>query len=100
MGTRDQIKSLLTECIHEYAQQSGHSVSVDDGTRLVGPNAVLDSLGLVMVVTDFEARLNESFETELVLASEKAMSLANSPFRSVTTLSDYAEGLLREAGKP
>ncbi len=99
MGTREQINSLLMECIRDYAQQAGRKVSVDDHTVLVGPQAALDSLGLVMVVTDFEARLNESFGTEFVLASEKAMSMNNSPFRSVMALSDFAEALLREAGR-
>jgi len=99
MGTREQINLLLMGCLRDYAQQSGRNASVDERTPLVGPQAALDSLGLVMVVTDFEARLNDAFGTEFVLASEKAMSMTNSPFRSVAALSDYAEELLREVGK-
>jgi hypothetical protein len=99
MTERDRIKSLLMECVREHAQQAGASSDVSENTPLMGSGAQLDSLGLVMVVTDFEARLNEAFDSQVVLASERAMSMNHSPFRSVTTLADYAADLLREAGK-
>jgi len=99
MTQTDRIKSLLMDCIREHAEQSGANIDVDDNTPLLGPGAALDSLGLVMVITDFEARLNETFDTSLVLASERAMSMNHSPFRSVAALSEYARDLLREAGK-
>jgi len=93
-ATRDQVQSLLMECVREYGQQAGLVVRVDENTPLIGPGAAVDSLGLVMVVTGFEARLNQTFDAQLVLASEAAMSLSRSPFRSVAALSDYALGLL------
>jgi hypothetical protein len=98
MTERDRIKSLLMECVREHAAQSGASGEVNESTPLMGPGATLD-LGLVMVVTDFEARLNQAFDAQVVLASERAMSMNHSPFRSVSALSDYAVELLREAGK-
>jgi acyl carrier protein len=99
MASREQVKSLLMECLHDYANESGNVAPVEDNTPLIGPGAAVDSLGLVMVVTGFESRLNQTFDTSLVLASEAAMSLSKSPFRSVAALSDYALELLRQAGK-
>ncbi len=99
MTQSDRIKSLLMDCVREHGEQSGVSADVGDDTPLIGPGAALDSLGLVMVVTDFEARLNEAFDASIVLASERAMSMNHSPFRSVTALCEYALELLREAGK-
>lgn len=90
---------MLMDCVREHAEQSGASTPVEEHTPLIGPGAALDSLSLVMVVTDFEARLNEAFDAQVVLASEKAMSMNHSPFRSVSALSEYARDLLREAGK-
>jgi len=94
MPTRDQVKSLCLECVREYAEQAGLDLRVADDAPLVGPGAVVDSLGLVMVVTGFEAKLNQTFDTQLVLASEAAMSMNKSPFRSVAALTDYAFALL------
>lgn len=99
MSERDRIKSLLLDCVREHAEQSGGSTAVSESTPLMGPGAALDSLGLVMVVTDFEARVNEAFDAQVVLASERAMSMNHSPFRSVDALTDYAAQLLKEAGK-
>lgn len=100
MASRDQVKSLLIDCVREYAEQAGLGVNnVEEQTPLIGPGAAVDSLGLVMVVTGFETRLNDTFDTHLVLASEAAMSMSRSPFRSVAALSDYAMQMLDEAGK-
>ena len=99
MASREQVKSLLIECLREYADQSGNETTVEENTPLIGPGAAVDSLGLVMVVTGFESRLNQTFDASLVLANEAAMSMNRSPFRSVAALSDYALELLRQAGK-
>jgi acyl carrier protein len=97
MPTRDQVQSLLLECIREYSEQAGRKLTVTDDAPLIGPGAAVDSLGLVMLVTGFEAKLNETYDTQLVLASESAMSMNRSPFRSVAALTDYAVELLGEA---
>lgn len=99
MAMRDQVNSMLIDCVREYGEQAGLEVKVEPDTPLVGPGSAVDSLGLVMVVTGFETRLNETFDTNIVLASEAAMSMNRSPFRSVTALSEYAMQLLRDAGR-
>jgi acyl carrier protein len=98
MQKRDQAMQLLRECVEEYGEQTGGSYDLQDNTPLIGPDSPVDSLGLVMIITAFEAKLNETFNAELVLASEKAMSMSKSPFRSLGTLADYAVELLDEAG--
>ncbi len=98
MGKRDEVMTLLRECVQEYSEQSGQEMDIQEDTPLIGPEATVDSLGLVMVITSFEAELNDKYGTELVLANEKAMSMRNSPFRSLNALADYAVSLLDEAG--
>lgn len=88
---------MLVECVNDYAAQVGTTIAVTPDTPLLGPQAAVDSLGLVMIVTAFEAKLNETFDAGLVLASEAAMSMRRSPFRSVGALVEYAEQLLAEA---
>ncbi|MCO6044958.1 hypothetical protein NG895_13695 [Aeoliella sp. ICT_H6.2] len=98
MGKREEVMTLLKECVQEYSEQSGQELAIQEDTPLIGPEATVDSLGLVMVITSFEAQLNDKYGTELVLANEKAMSMRNSPFRSLNALTDYAVSLLDEAG--
>jgi hypothetical protein len=64
--------------------------------RIFGPGAPLDSLGLVNFLADLEYRLAEEFGRELVLASDRAMSRSQSPFRDVETLTNYILELLAE----
>ena len=69
---------------------------VGESTRLIGSEAVLDSLGLVTLVIDLEQRLEEQHGMSLVLADDRAMSQGNSPFRTVQALTDYISLLIEE----
>lgn len=63
-------------------------------TKLFGGNGVLDSLSLVLFITDLEEKISEEFDKEIVLADEKAMSQRTSPFRNVQSLTAYIQNLL------
>lgn len=65
-------------------------------TKLYGRNGSLDSLGLVILITDLEERISDDFAQDIVLADEKAMSQTTSPFRSVKSLTIYIQKLLEE----
>jgi hypothetical protein len=67
-----------------------------DNTLIFGAGAPLDSLGLVNFLADLEYRLGEEFHREIVLASERAMSRSQSPFRDVAALTAYIVELLSE----
>lgn len=71
--------------------------NLNDDTPLYGDESELDSLSLVMLVGETEARINDEFDKAIVIASEKAMSMRNSPFRSVGALVEFIEGELAEA---
>lgn len=88
---------MLLECIADYAEEAGLEVRVDENTSLLGRDSAVTSLGLVMIVTSFEARLNEAYDSQVVLADETAMSMRVSPFRSVAALAEYADQVLRDA---
>jgi len=99
MTPRDKLRPLLLESIRDYAAQTGLPMNVTEDMRLFGREAPLDSLGLVTVLASFEASINDTFGTEIVLVDEHAMSLEHSPFRTVSSLVDYACTLLVENGK-
>jgi acyl carrier protein len=96
---RDKVRSILIDSIKAYFAQTGTALEVNDDLRLFGRDAPLDSLALVTVLVGFEAAINDQFGTQLVLADERAMSMERSPFRTVSTLVDYACALLDETGK-
>jgi hypothetical protein len=85
---------MLFQNIQDYAGRTRVEVHVTEDMRLLGRDALLDSLGLVIVLAGFEADINDTFGTEIILADERAMSLEHSPFRSVSSLVDYASALL------
>jgi acyl carrier protein len=67
-----------------------------EATSLVGQQAVLDSIGMVTLVVDLEQRIESEYGAVIALANDRAMSMRNSPFRTVKTLIDYVCSLLAE----
>lgn len=64
-------------------------------TKIYGEGGNLDSLALVSFITDVEELITKEFNQNIILADEKAMSLRNSPFRDVASLTFYIQGLLK-----
>lgn len=64
--------------------------------RIFGADGALDSLGLVNLLADLEYRLAGEFGREIVLASDRAMSRRQSPFRDADALTAYILELLAE----
>lgn len=88
---RDSILVLICACLRDLHPEtdSPELVNPSEDTRLYGAKSPLDSLGLVMLLAEVEQRLAEEVGLDLVLADEKALSQARSPFRRVGTLTDY-----------
>jgi hypothetical protein len=80
-----RIRLLVRTTLPEGVAESG---------PIFGEGAPVDSLGLVNFLADMEHRIHKEFGREVVLASEKAMSRASSPFRDVSSLTDYIAELL------
>jgi acyl carrier protein len=64
---------------------------------IFGAPSPLDSLGLVALLIDIEEAFDRAGHP-IVLSDERAMSQARSPFRSVSSLTDYIELLIAQAG--
>ena len=63
---------------------------------IYGDNSQLDSLALVSLIVAVEQNIEDEFGISITLADERAMSQENSPFRSVRSLADYVEAILKE----
>ena len=58
-------------------------------TRLLGSQSVLDSMHLVSLIVTIEREVEDAFGVALTLADERALSMKESPFRSIQSLADY-----------
>lgn len=94
------INDIVIEVVREIGKDQDSEVlmNADADTLLFGEN--LDSMGIVFLVANLESKIHETFDIQLTLADERAMSQKTSPFRSVKTLTKYIELLIREEKKP
>lgn len=65
-------------------------LSPDPDAVLFGDGSGLDSVGLVNVVMAAEQYVGDETGSDIVLASEAAMSRKRSPYRSLRALAEYA----------
>lgn len=89
---------ILLKTLRKLNQQlpAERHIKISPDTILFGNRGELDSLGLVTLIILVEEQIADELGVEVTIADEKAMSLKNSPFRSVNTLSDYVGQILRK----
>jgi len=95
---KDRVEKILIETLREFNDELDDERLKDpkEKTKLYGANGTLDSLALVSFVTDVEEKIADEFDSDVILADEKAMSATTSPFRNVATLRDYIVNLLEQ----
>ena len=81
-----RLLKLLNEFIDENEIDLDKDIVLDENMRLIGTSSVFDSMELVQFIVDVESLLDDEFDIEIELTSEKAMSRRNSPFISINTL--------------
>ena len=64
-------------------------------TRLLDSQSVLDSMHLVSLILTIEREVEDAFGVALTLADERALSMKESPFRSIQSLADYIGILIK-----
>ncbi len=96
---RDRIIEVVTKVIKEINADLGYDElrTPTLETQLYDGDGGLDSLSLVMLVSAIEAAISDEFGRDVVLASEKAMSMRNSPYRNVGAFVDFVEAELAAA---
>ena len=93
----DNIKTIVFRTIDDLNQNLIKEDQLDKSleTKLIGGNNKLDSLGLINLIVAVEQNIEDEFDITITLADEKAMSQKHSPFRTVRSLADYIETLVR-----
>lgn len=100
MEDRNFVEFIIS-CLKDIVSEQGEGVDIslkdlNESTKLIGRNSVLDSLGLVSLLVDVEQKLFDLFDISITIADERAMSQEKSPFLTIGTLSDYVKILVRE----
>ena len=85
---------MIYESIDEISDQITTKVEKKPDEVLFGQGGKLDSLGLVNLIVAVEGMTEDELDVTITLADEKAMSMKNSPFRTIQTLADYISLLL------
>ena len=86
---------LVIEALKEGLDSSSDEARVvainkaDENTRLFGGGGLLDSMGVVILLSDLEDKLDDEYDVILSLASDSTMSKTRSPFRNVKSLAKY-----------
>ncbi|PKL77635.1 MAG: hypothetical protein CVV25_14120 [Ignavibacteriae bacterium HGW-Ignavibacteriae-4] len=85
---KSRVKDIIIDSFNELIETEGISIEVNGDTALMGSDSVIDSLGLVTLLVDIEARLSDE-DVEISILSEKAMSQKNSPFLNIESLTEF-----------
>jgi D-alanine--poly(phosphoribitol) ligase subunit 2 len=98
MSDLERILQTIYSAVDEINEQlpEGKTLDKSPDTVLFGNSGKLDSLGLVSLIVTVEQSIQEGFGAEITLADERALSQRNSPFRTISTLSEYISLLLAE----
>ena len=70
--------------------------NADENTRLFGGGGLLDSMGVVILLSDLEDKLDDEYDVIISLASDSTMSKTRSPFRNIKSLANYIVASVQE----
>lgn len=76
--------------------EPSEKIEKKEDTVIFGIDSALDSIGLVNFITIIEQKIEEETGRFITIADERAMSMKNSPFKTVGTLKEYIELLINE----
>lgn len=93
---QEKILSVVAKVIDEINADLGYDSlkSPAPETQLYGGDNGLDSLSLVLLISAVEAAIADAFQKDVLLASERAMSMRQSPYQSVGSLVSFIESEL------
>ena len=94
--TTYKITDLVIDALKELGDEKGNKnlQNASRNTKIYGSSGNLDSLSLVLLISNLEEKVSDITGKSITLADEKAMSQKNSPFLSVESLSSYINNLL------
>ena len=96
MIDKQQVYGIAVQCLLDEDLPVETPVQDYEAVKLLGSHAVCDSLGLVSYLVALEEQINDAFDAQVSLMSERAMSQERSPFRNLEALVDYILEVLEQ----
>lgn len=95
---KEEVLNIILNKLKEIGEEKEIKslINCKDNTPIYGASGLIDSITLVMLVSDIEEEVENIYGKIITLADEKAMSQKISPFRSVNSLADYVIRLISE----
>lgn len=96
--SKELLNTIIRATLEDMLAEEGRVVPErpDDDIKLFGPDGIFDSMGLVLFLSELEARLKASTGIQFVLADDRAFSEQRSPFRSLESLLASIESLMAD----
>lgn len=96
MTRREQITRAVYEAVDDLNQQLPRSQRLAKApeTTLLGPGAILDSLGLVNLIAAIQERIEEAFDARLTLADGDFLATAAQQAATLGWFIDHIEATL------
>lgn len=88
--SEDEIRRAVIDSVRTVAPDAG---PVGTDTRLVGSQAVLDSVGFVTLLVDLEGRLGNGVDLSTSFLEQDGVDEASNPFRTVDSLAAHIRRL-------
>ncbi|MEV6976016.1 hypothetical protein [Kitasatospora sp. NPDC093806] len=97
---RERLVQLITAVVIEISERRDEKIPTDDllNVSLYGDTGVFDSMHLVNFLSLVEEAIEDEFDVEISLTSEKAVSRRVSPFSRVDKLIEFIEEEMQLAG--
>ena len=94
---RKVLVEIVTEAIKRQDPYLDRPVDLDHGeaAELYTEGGQLDSLSLVTIIADVEHEIAKRFGVKVQLASERDLSIENSPFRTFGRMIDFIDERIR-----
>ena len=96
MADHERIQQAVYRAVDELNKQlpKGISVNKSPDAVLYGKTGKLESIDVVTLIMEVEDQIKAEFGKSITIADDRAMSLENSPFLTVGSLTDYVAELL------
>lgn len=96
--TREEIDQVVLSTFKQVAKDNEKSFDCEptNDTAIMGPDSPFDSVDLVTFIVALEQTLEDDWNTSIILADDRAMSQEVSPFKTIGSISDYIEMLIKE----
>lgn len=87
---RASVKGVICSVVNRIYPEMAVS---DDGDHLFMRGSKIDSMGLVAVVLGIENAMRDDYGVPIRILTSKALSMTDSPFRTVGSFTDFVHGL-------